>query len=104
MPAHGAKRHLMVPGGPPFAKASARQAIHGGKRQIMVGRLCSGENDHPPRPLLISQHGVRLMVLDSEVHRFRSCNPERGTQNPEPLFEHPGPGLEAPDFVGSVAA
>jgi hypothetical protein len=29
---------FMGPGGPPFAKASARQAIHGGKRQVMEGK------------------------------------------------------------------
>ena len=27
----------MAPGGPPFAKASARQALHVGKRQVMTG-------------------------------------------------------------------
>jgi len=34
-PRHDGKRHLMVPGGPTFAEATARQAPHGGKRHVM---------------------------------------------------------------------
>ena len=35
LPAHGGKRRLLVPESPPFAKASAWQAAHGGKREFM---------------------------------------------------------------------
>ena len=34
--AHGAEGPLMVSGGPPFAEASARHAIHGAERQVMI--------------------------------------------------------------------
>jgi len=67
----------------------------------------SSRHGGPPHLVLSPQHSVLIKVLGSkvqgpEIHRFTSS--EVATQNPEPLFEHLGPGLKALDFVGSVAA
>ena len=68
LPAHGGKRPLMVPGGPPFAEATARQATYGGKRHVMGNR-----------DALLYLH-LRTDRINLQERGKRPCSDEKGCQ------------------------